>query len=166
MKLIFWHGALSGTLTTWSTMESFSWNARVSQKAEEGASVSVRRHRFQVGPAVVFDSESPRICALEYVLGAIGADIVSSFSDLARRNRLDVAQVEATVQGTLVNPLAYLGVIGETGHPGLHRIKVRVYISSSSPATEIETTWKESLARSPLTQTFKDLMEVSYKLIP
>jgi OsmC-like protein len=145
--------------------DNFSWDVRIRQEGTESASVSVRNHSFRVGPAVVFDPEASRISALEYVLGAVGADIVASFSAAARRCRLEIDQVEASVQGTLQNPLTYLGVVGEEGHPGLNRIKVRVYISSASPADAIERAWKESLTRSPLAQTFKEFMEVSYKLL-
>ena len=48
--------------------------------------------------------------ALEYVLGAIGADLVNGLQMLGRRRRIAIEQVEARVEGELNNPLTYLGV--------------------------------------------------------
>ena len=68
--------------------------------------------------------------ALEYVLAAIGADLVNGLQTLGRRRRVAIEQVEAVVEGELNNPLTYLGVVGETGHPGLEKVRVRVYLAS------------------------------------
>ena len=49
------------------------------------------------------------------------ADLVNGLQTLGRRRRVVIDQVEAVVEGELNNPLTYLGVVGETGHPGLER---------------------------------------------
>jgi hypothetical protein len=84
--------------------------------------VFVRKHQFPVGAPLQFDAEYDAITALEYVLGAIGADVVHGLQTLARKRRVDIDQVEAVVQGELNNPLTYLGVVGADGPPGLEKI--------------------------------------------
>ena len=92
--------------------------------------------------------------ALEYVLGALAADLVGSFRALARKRRLDVDEIEALVHGELGNPLMYLGVVGEDGDPGIHSLNVKCYISSLDDEIEVQGAWDEALNRSPLARTF------------
>ena len=49
--------------------------------------------------ATVFDEKSPRISALEYVLGALGADLAVGFTGHARRSGVLVDHVEAIGPG-------------------------------------------------------------------
>ncbi|HEX5498887.1 MAG TPA: hypothetical protein VFX03_06665, partial [Thermomicrobiales bacterium] len=93
----------------------------------ERATAYVRQHRFAVGAPAHFDERYDAVSAVEYVLAAIGGDLVNGFRRVARRRRLPIDDVEAVVAGRLANPLAYLGVVGETGSPGLGRVSVRVY---------------------------------------
>ena len=123
-----------------------------------------RKHQFDVGGSAEFDEESPRISALEYVLGALGADLAVGFAGHARRNGLLVDQVEATVQGELNDPLAALGVVGTKGHPGIERIQVTVYLSSLEPQARLLELWEESLRASPLLQTLRAACTVELKV--
>jgi hypothetical protein len=133
----------------------YTWTLRVSTTRQDCASVFVRTHQFDVGAPVHFDVEYNAISALEYVLGAIGADIVNGLQALARKQRLELDHVEAVVQGELNNPLTYLGVIGEDGHPGLEKVSVKVYVASLEAEEELQRVWQEMLARSPLVRTFQ-----------
>ncbi len=145
-------------------MESFRWTLRVSGAARGRATVFVRRHQFQVGEPVHFDEQYHRITALEYALGAIGADIVSGLKSLARKRGIEIDQVEAVVHGELNNPLTYVGVVGEGGHPGLERVGVKVYVSSLAPLADVERVWQETLEKSPLVRTFQPLMSLELSL--
>ena len=57
----------------------------------------MRTHRYDVGVPLSFDREEQGITALEYVLGAIGADLVVGLQRVARKRRLKLDAVEATV---------------------------------------------------------------------
>jgi hypothetical protein len=137
----------------------YTWTLRVSTTHTDCASVFVRKHRFDVGAPVHFDVEYDAISALEYVLGAIGADIVNGLQALARKRRLEIDHIEAVVQGELNNPLTHLGVIGEEGHPGLEKVSVKVYVASLEAEAEIQRLWQEMLARSPLVWTFQSAIQ-------
>jgi hypothetical protein len=104
------------------------------------------------------------VSALEYVLGAIGADLVNGLQTLARKRRLAIERIEAVVEGELNNPLAYLGVIGETGHPGLQRVQVKIYVASLEEEAAIRRLWQEVLATSPLVYTFQAAIRLDLRL--
>ena len=145
-------------------MEGYTWTLRVSASERGQATVFTRQHQFRVGAPVHFDSAYEGVSALEYVLGAIGADLVNGLQILGRRRRVAIEQVEARVEGELNNPLTYLGVHGESGHPGLEKVRVRVYLASSEEETAIHRLWHEMLATSPLVHTFQAAIQLELTL--
>ena len=145
-------------------MEGYTWTLRVSASERGQATVFTRQHQFRVGAPVHFDRAYEGVSALEYVLGAIGADLVNGLQMLGRRRRLAIDRIEARVEGELNNPLAYLGVHGESGHPGLEKVRVRVYLASSEEETAIHRLWHEMLATSPLVHTFQAAIQFELTL--
>jgi hypothetical protein len=144
--------------------ERYTWTLRVSTAGKNRATVFVRQHQFPVGAPVQFDAAYDAITALEYVLGAIGADVVNGLQTLARKRRVEVDHVEAVVQGELNNPLTYLGVVGESGHPGLERVSVKVYVASLAAEEDVQRVWQEMLDKSPLVQTFQPAIRFELSL--
>jgi hypothetical protein len=89
---------------------------------------------------------------------------VNGLQTLARKRRLAIKRVEAVVEGELNNPLAYLGVVGETGHPGLQKVHVKVYVASIEEEATIQRLWQETLATSPLVCTFQAAIQLDLRL--
>jgi uncharacterized OsmC-like protein len=134
-------------------MERFEWTVRVRAGDADRASVFARKHRFDVGPPVEFDVEADHVSAVEYLLGAVGADLAVGLRRLAHQRRLVLDGVEAVVQGSLDDPAAYLGAVGAEGHPGLGRLGVKVYVSTAEAEPRVREVWDEALRRSPLLRT-------------
>ena len=134
-------------------MQGFTWTLRVTSGESGPSHVLVRRHHFAVGHPVDFDVEYGQVTALEYALGAVGAEIVGGLRAFAKRRRLELTDVEAVVVGELDNPLTYLEVVGELGHAGLTRVGVNVYVSSPHDEQTIRGLWDDTLARLPLVKT-------------
>ena len=145
-------------------MESFTWTLRVTAARGERATVFVRKHRFEVGAPAHFDEAYEEVTALEYALGAVGADLVNGLRLIARGRHIDIDRVEALVDGELDDPLAYAGVIGAAGHPGIRRIRVTVYAETPVAAGTVEALWKEARARSPLVRTLERTVELDLRL--
>jgi hypothetical protein len=145
-------------------MDDYRWNLRVGSGGRGQAAVYVRHHRFEVGAPVQFDEQYDSLTALEYVLGAIGADIVNCLRLAARRSRVELDNVEALVSGKLNNPLTHLGVAGEEGHPGLETVSIRVYVSSTEQEDRIRQVRSETQERSPLLCTFRSAIELELEL--
>jgi hypothetical protein len=145
-------------------MEGYTWTLRVSATERGQATVFARQHQFRVGAPVHFDRTYEAVSALEYVLGAIGADLVNGLQTLGRRRRVVLEQIEAVVEGELNNALTYLGVVGETGHPGLQKVRVRVYVASPEEEAAVQRLWQEMLATSPLVRTFQAAIQLELRL--
>ena len=145
-------------------MVEYQWSVRVGTAKGDRATAHVRQHQFDVGAPVQFDQQYDGLTALEYVLGAIGADIVNCLGMAARRHRVEIDDVEALVSGKLNNPLTHLGVVGEEGHPGLETISVRVYVSSVEPENRVRQMWAEAQERSPLVCTFRSAINLQLEL--
>lgn len=142
----------------------YVWRTRVSPEGPRRASVYARKHSFLVGAPLDFDQEGDTVSALEYLLGALGADVLNGFRAEAERRRLPLDQVEVKVEGRLDNPLTYLNVVGETGHPGLSHASVMVYASSPAPEQSLREAWAESLDRSPLVCTLRPSVALALDL--
>jgi uncharacterized OsmC-like protein len=137
-------------------MESNRWTVRVrSSSGNRSATAYVRRKVVEIGAPLSFDPEYRLVTAFEHLLAAVAGDIVTGFSDHARRNRVTLSGVEAVVQGELENPLAFLGVVGEEGHPGLSSLSIKVFADSTADEASIRRVWEESLRRSPMVNTFR-----------
>src|SRR5262249_206890 len=145
-------------------MERYTWTLRVSTAGKDRATVFARTHQYSVGAPVQFDAAYDAITALEYVLGAIGADVVHGIQTLARKRRVEIDHVEAVVEGELNNPLTYLGVVGESGHPGLERVSVKVYVASIAAEAEVRRVWQDMLDRSPLVRPFQAAVRFEFSL--
>jgi uncharacterized OsmC-like protein len=134
-------------------MEQHTWRVRVHHAGRESATAYVRQHQFGLGAPLSFDAQYGQVTALEYLLAALGADLTVGLQTVARQRRLAIDDVEAVVSGELDNPLVYLDVVGEEGHPGLARVFVKLYISTEEPEEAINAAWREVLRRSPLVNT-------------
>ena len=148
-------------------MQPYLWNVRLVSTSEEKVTAHAGKRQFDIRMALNFDETQEGVSAIEYVLAAVGADVLSGFQRLLRQKRIAVDRAEANVQGSLNNPLVHLGVIGEEGNPGLERIRVKVYVSCSAREAEVQEIWREALRRSPLAVTFSGLIEFdpSLKLV-
>jgi len=142
-----------------------TWQVRVSGRPGADADVFVRKQKFKVGAPLQFDAEYNGVTALEQLLGAFGTDLCQGLLQRAKKRRLEVDAVEAVVEGRLNNPLVYLGVVGETGHPGLESLSARVYVSTLHTDAELQPAWEETLKLSPLVNTLRNCvkMELSFK---
>jgi hypothetical protein len=144
-------------------VDDFAWHVRVRSTGRGRATAYVRQHEFAVGEPIGFDAESDAVAGLEYVLGALGADLVTGLQRAARRRRIVVDHVEAVVTGTLDNPLTYLGVVGEEGHPGLERVVGRVYADAEQEGA-LDEAWQETLARSPFVGVLRRAIDLDLSL--
>jgi uncharacterized OsmC-like protein len=136
----------------------------VSGARDGSATAFVRKHRFVVGSPVTFDEQDPRVSALEYVLGAFGAELVTGLLEAARARHIEVDHAEALVRAELDDELAAVGVVGATGHPGLARLKVKVYASSVAEEETLRALWKQTLERSPLVRTLERVVRLELVL--
>jgi uncharacterized OsmC-like protein len=145
-------------------MSAYTWTVRVTSTDGRTARVSSRRQQFVVTRPLTFDIEEEGVTALEYTLGALGAELVTGLRELARRRRLHLEDLEAVVTGELNNPLTYLEVVGEEGDAALSRVQMKLYISSSEPAETIEALVRQAVDLLPQARTFRGLVSLELQI--
>jgi len=145
-------------------MNGITYTLRITATERDAARVSVRRHQFSVGHPIDFDERAPAVTALEYALGAVGAEIVGGLRTFARRRRIELDQIEAVVNGEIENPLVYLEVVGETGRPRIAGVHVKVYVASSEDEQTLRRLLNETLERLPLVCTLGEAMRLDIDL--
>ena len=75
-----------------------------------------------------------------------------------------VDALEASIPGRPDNPLVFLGVVGEVGHPGFEAISGTPYVSVDADEPILREAWQETLTRSPLANTLRRCVELSLEL--
>jgi hypothetical protein len=145
-------------------MNAIPLSLRVTATTRASARVSIGRRHFSIGRPVEFDEASVHVSALEYVLGAVGGEIVNGLREFARRRRIEIDAIEAFVSGDLSHALTYLEVVGEARPPRLSRIAVKVFVSAADEAA-IRALFPELLDRLPLTCTLRPAVDVTTELI-
>jgi hypothetical protein len=146
------------------TDERFRWTLRVTTARPNQARVFARKHQFEVGPPISYDRDERSITALEYAIGALGAEIVSGLTGLAKRRRVEIDAAEALLNAELDDPMAQLGAVGATGHPGLHRLEIKVYVSSFEDPEAVRRVFEEAIGRSTLLHTLRRAVTVELAL--
>lgn len=104
----------------------------------------------------------------ELLLGALASDVIGLFFDLAKRRRVAVDEVEATVKAELADPLVHLGVVGAEGEPRYENFSLRAWAGSAAPEAVLQEIWTDALRRAPLANTLRRAagMEASLQVSP
>ena len=141
------------------------WTARVRADGP-AARVHLANASFRVGGAVRFTSEAADPSAVEVLLGAIGADLFSVFREELRRRHIEADDLELRISAGLVAPLAQLGVVGETGDPGLSSIEGTLFVTADADRAALDAAWSAALARSPVAATLARGSEIRVEVRP
>ncbi|MGA2666279.1 MAG: hypothetical protein ABSF83_15185 [Nitrososphaerales archaeon] len=142
-----------------------AWSVRA-RGAEGGREVRVYagRHAFSVGRQASFSRDEPHPSAVEYLLGALAADLVDGYRRHAAERGAEVASIEAVASGELENPMVHLGVVGSEGRPGLGSVTAILYVSSEAGDATLQDAWRATLATSPLVSTIGRSARLSLEL--
>ena len=137
------------------SLQRASVGVRITAKDPGRISVFARAHRVVMGKGWSFDIAEPEMTGAEMLMGAVAADVVGLFLTLAKKRRLVVDEVEATVRAELLDPLVHLGVEGAQGEPRYGSFSLKAFAGSAAPAAELQAVWAEALRRAPLANTLR-----------
>jgi uncharacterized OsmC-like protein len=141
-----------------------AWSVRVRGLEDQESRVYAGKNVFSVGRQASFKQDDAHPSAVEYLLGALGGDLVSGFQRQAAKQGVPIDTVESVVTGRLDNPLVFLGVVGAEGNPGFASIAATLYVTSDAEETPIEEIWRATLAASPLVNTLERCVALSLHL--
>jgi hypothetical protein len=143
----------------------FRWLVRVSWQAQARSAVYSRNNSFIVDRQASFKEADDYPSALEYLLGALGSDLIAGLVSELNRAQIGLDALEISLAARLNNPLIFAGVIGEhVGHPGLEIIEGKVYITAEADETQLLQIWEATQARSPIFNTLKCCSGLTLKL--
>jgi uncharacterized OsmC-like protein/TusA-related sulfurtransferase len=131
---------------------SFTWSARVRWTEGMQAKAFIRNHALTVGQPASFDTQDVAPSAVEYLLAALGGCLAVGFQWRASRRGIEVRNLEVSLQAQADNILVFLG-LQEEGHPGMRKIEGRVYVDADGDDDALAELWRETLTRSPVTQS-------------
>jgi hypothetical protein len=139
-------------------------SVRASARQGERLAVYARSHGAVLGKGWSFDVAEPELTGAEMLLGILAADVIGLFLEIAKRRRVVVDEVEATVKAKLADPLAHLGVVGAEGEPRYESFSLRAYAGSSATNATLQEIWSEALRRAPLANTLRRAAELEATL--
>lgn len=131
----------------------YSWSVRAYSADGNQTRLHAGRHSFSVGPAVSFRPDEPLPTAVEHLLAALAADLVSTFASCLRERSVEFDALECRLSGQLDDPLASIGVVGARGSPALSAISGTVYVSAELDEPVLRGAWCAATDRSPLFNT-------------
>ena len=126
--------------------------------------VYARNNAFTVGVPASFRDQDPHPSAVEYLLGALGADLTNGFQMHATRRGVTLDALELSLAGRLENALVYLGVIGEIGEPTFRAISGTLFVSAEADDAVLHDIWRATLQGSPTANTLKHAATISIEL--
>lgn len=109
----------------------------------------VRNHAFLVDepPHLTGEDEAPN--AMEYVLGALGACLVTGFVLDASKQGIELYNVEVVLDSTQDNVFTFLG-LSEEGHSGFNGIVAKLYVQADADEETLKLLWEHTLRTSPV----------------
>lgn len=135
--------------------QMFRWSLRARWLEGEQASVYTRNLSFNVEQQASFKENATHPSAVEYLLGALASDLLTGFATQATRQGVELDALEARVSGYLSNPLVYLGVVGDEGHPGFEEIECQLYITAEADEATLQQIWQTVQRRAPVLNTLR-----------
>jgi len=140
----------------------YAWRLRARQSGHLATTVYCRNFQWTVGQPASFEERDAHPSAVEALLGALAADLVTGFATACSRAGLEVDDLELTAHGRLHDVMAHLGLSG--GDPSLAAIEIKMFASTFADEARVRAVWDETLRRSPLATTLGKASELTAKL--
>ncbi len=131
----------------------FEWRLRARASGHLATTVYCRNFQWTLGQSASFEETDQHPSAVEALLGAVAADLVTGFGTACAQAGLDVDDVELTIRGRLHDPMALLGLSG--GDPSLASIDAKLFASTFDDEDRVRAVWDTVVARSPLVATLR-----------
>ncbi len=120
---------------------------------------------IEIAEPISFDSENEKFTSIDYFIGSIVSEIILSMSKVARAKNTILQDVEAKALVEIRNPLYLLNVVGYEEESYISKIIIDIYYFSFLEGEFLEEFQREVLSRTLIYNSFKDKIEVNFKLV-
>lgn len=137
-------------------------------RLDAGGEVRVNGRHFTIDATAPAQpgSDRARPSALELLVSALAADLLTGLGRESMRAGVKVHDAEIAVSAFLDNPLVALGVVGETGSAAVAALRGTLYVSSDAGAETLASVWSLALERAPVHATLRRCVDLSIDLRP
>jgi OsmC-like protein len=143
--------------------DAYTWTVRAHAHNGKAIRVHAGRHASADGEPGSAGRDSPLLSALDCLLGALAADLVGTLADCARRDHLELNDLECRLSGQLDDgPVS--GGVGVHVTPALSRVRGTLYVSAGADEQAVRRAWEQALRRSSLFTALKRRAAVSLEL--
>ncbi|MEK7485560.1 MAG: OsmC family protein [Planctomycetota bacterium] len=139
--------------------KDYLWKIRIRWKEGMQAQAFCRNHSFVIGQPASFDTQDTAPSAVEYLLASLGGCLTVGFQWRLSRHKIQVFHLEMTLSAQSDNILVFLG-LEDQGNPGFSQITGTLYLDSNGEPEQIQQLWKETMQRSPVTQTLQHQVQL------
>lgn len=139
----------------------YEWRVRTRSSGHLASTAYCRNFSFVVGQSASFEEKDKHPSAVEYLLGALSADLCTAYATNCARAGLAMDDVEITARGRLVNVLAQMGL--EEGDPSFSAIEVKCFASTLDDEGRAKAVWERTVSSSPLAATLAKAVELTLK---
>lgn len=143
--------------------QAFKWSLRARRSENHETTVYSRNFSWKSGASLGFDRTSKLPTALEQLLGSLVADVLAGFATICSQKQLTVDELEATVNASLHNTLAAVGV--ESGDASIKTIALVLFVTSPVSADQLTEVWETASKRSPVFQTLSKTCEFDSRIV-
>ncbi|MCI0182194.1 MAG: OsmC family protein [Acidibacillus sp.] len=141
----------------------YTWSVRIRGAEGLHAKVYARNHSFLAGQSADFGATVDAPSGLDFVVSALGSDLVVGLKAVASRSKVVLDEVECTVRATLNNVL-YALLLEDDGSPAIDQITVVLYVATATDELQIKQLFEKVLERSPLYQTLRKATKIDVRI--
>jgi TusA-related sulfurtransferase len=143
--------------------QAFKWSLRARRSTNHETTIYSRNFSWKSGASLGFDRSANLPTALEQLLGSLLADVVAGFSTQCSQRQLIVDELEATVNASLHNTLAAVGI--ESGDASIQAIALVLFVTSPVESAQLTEVWNAALQGSPVFQTLNKACELDSRIV-
>lgn len=129
----------------------------------EVVSVYTQNDSLEICSEFDFDTESDAKNSINYFVSSIAAGFLHSISRIAKKNNIDIEELETKVNVILENPLSYLLVKGYDDEPKIAKISLDIYLYSYEDEELVLNLCKQALEKNILYQSIKNSIEIELR---
>jgi uncharacterized OsmC-like protein/TusA-related sulfurtransferase len=142
--------------------KGYEWSVRARGEKDLTVKIHSRNHTFIAGKPADFSPKVNAPSAIDYLLASLASCLTVGYKAQASRKNIEIDHVELSLKGNLENVLFHME-LEEEGSPKIKRIVGTFYVSSPESEAVLEELWNNTLIRSPIYQTLKQVSRIDIK---
>jgi len=142
---------------------AFKWSLRGRRTEKFETVIYSRNFSWKSGASLGFDRTAELPSALEQLLGSLLSDVLACFAIQCSQRDLLVDEIEATVNATLNDTLAAVGL--ESGDASIKEIALILFVTSPATSSQLTDVWHVAMNSSPIFQTLNKGCEMDARIV-